>query len=122
MARIMIVDDSLVARKMLRAMLEEGGHEVVCEAADGAVAIGLYRTHRPDLVTMDINMPKLDGVLASEHIHAEFPGACIVMVTSISANEQVRHAFRAGAANYLLKPLQAEKVLEVVAAALGNGH
>jgi two-component system chemotaxis response regulator CheY len=118
MARIMIVDDSLVARRMLRKMLTEGGHEVVCEAADGAAAIDLYRVHRPDLVTMDINMPKLNGLLASEHIHAEFPAALIVMVTSLSAADDVRHALRAGAVSYLLKPFTQEKVVEVIGKAL----
>jgi two-component system chemotaxis response regulator CheY len=118
MARIMIVDDSLLARKMLRKMLTEGGHEVVCEAADGAAAIDLFRAHRPDLVTMDINMPGLGGLLASEHIHAEFPGARIVMVTSVSAVDNVRQAIRAGAVSYLLKPFTQEKVTEVIGKAL----
>jgi two-component system chemotaxis response regulator CheY len=114
----MIVDDSIVARRMLRTVLLEAGHDVVCEAADGASAIDLFRELRPDLVTMDINMPELNGLQASEHIHAEFPGARIVMVTSISASEDVHHAARAGASSYLLKPFCKEKVIEALETAL----
>jgi two-component system chemotaxis response regulator CheY len=114
----MIVDDSLVARRMLRKILTEGGHEVVCEASDGASAIGLFRRHQPDLVTMDINMPRMDGLHASEHIRAEFPDARIIVVTSINSSEEVHHAFHVGAVRYLLKPFQKERVLEALATAL----
>ena len=120
MARIMIVDDSLVARRMLRKMLTEGGHDVICEATDGAAAIDLYREHHPDLVTMDINMPKLNGLQASEQIHAEFPDALIVMITSFSAMEDVRQARRAGVVGFILKPFNQEKMIEVIGKALAT--
>ena len=114
----MIVDDSLMARKMLRKVLMEVGHDVICEAADGASAVDLFRELRPDLVTMDINMPELNGLEASRHIHAEFPGARIVMVTSMCASEDVRQAARAGASSYVLKPFRKERVIEALETAL----
>jgi two-component system chemotaxis response regulator CheY len=99
-------------------VLLEAGHDVICEAADGASAIDLFREFRLDLVTMDINMPELNGLQASEHIHAQFPTARIVMVTSISASEDIHHAARADAPVYLLKPFRKEEVIEAPEAAL----
>ena len=121
MAQIMVVDDSMVARMMLKPILLGGGHSVVCEAANGAEAVEYYRQYRPDLVTMDITMPVEDGIAAAMQIRAEFPEARIVMVTSMSDNEHVMGALNAGAAHYILKPFKPEKVLDVLEKVLAAG-
>lgn len=120
MAQIMIVDDSMLARRMLMPILVGAGHKIVCEAANGEEAVQYYREHRPDLVLMDITMPVEDGIAAAKEIRAEFPEARIVMVTSMSDDKHVMRALSAGAAHYILKPYKREKVLDVLQSVLAD--
>ncbi len=114
MARIMIADDSAIMRRNIRNILVEAGHEVVCEALNGDQACAGYAKHKPDLVTMDITMPKMDGVEAVEYIIANHPEARIIMVSALNQKDMVLAALASGAKHYILKPVTPEKLLYVV--------
>lgn len=114
MARIMIVDDSMVVRKSLTKVLEELGHEVVHESEDGREAVHKYGKVKPDLVTMDITMPVLNGILALKEIMNEDENAKVVMVTSHGEEDLVMDAVGLGAVGYILKPITKEKVEKVL--------
>jgi len=116
----MIVDDSLMARRMLKPILEEAGHEVVMEATGGKEAIRGYKLHSPDLVTMDITMPGTDGMSATKEILREFPEARIVMVTALRDQNKILEAAGLGALNYILKPYSKDKVFAVLKEALAE--
>jgi two-component system, chemotaxis family, chemotaxis protein CheY len=109
---IMIVDDSLLAIRKMEAMLLKMGHYVRETAANGAEALEKYRQSMPDLVTMDITMPEMDGIEATEKIIAEFPDAKIIIVTSHGQEEMVRQAINAGASGYVVKPVDPDAMAE----------
>lgn len=113
MARVLVADDAAVARRILRTILTEAGHEVVSEAATGAEAIDAYRQLRPDLVMMDVTMPQVDGIEAARQIISEFPTARVVIVTSIQSEAMVRRSVEAGVAAYVLKPFTAARIAEL---------
>ncbi|MBI5165076.1 MAG: response regulator [Magnetospirillum sp.] len=115
---VLIVDDSLITVKKLTVMLDAMGHQVVGTANCGEKALPAYRTLRPDLVTMDITMPGMDGVSATRQIVAEFPHAAIIMVTSHGQERMVIDALDAGACGYVLKPIRPEKLADMVAKAM----
>lgn len=119
MANIMIVDDSPIILQRLRIILEELGHCVVAEAADGQEAVDQYGKHDVDLVTMDIQMPGMDGIEAVRLIREKDPSAAIVMVSSVEDRNKVFEAIKRGAKHYILKPFNGAKVYEVVNAVLG---
>jgi two-component system chemotaxis response regulator CheY len=123
MARILVVDDAKMMRVNIINMLETLGHEIVAEAANGYMAVEMYKKYLPDLVTMDITMPiengvenGIDAVIA---IKKEFSEAKIVMVTSHGEQDKVIKAIQSGASNYLLKPIQVEKLQEIIKKTLG---
>jgi len=101
--RVVIAEDEALIRLDLAEMLEEEGYQVVAQAGDGEQAVALARQHRPDLVVMDVKMPKLDGIAAAARI-AEEQIAPVVMLTAFSQRELVERASRAGAMAYLVKP------------------
>jgi DNA-binding NarL/FixJ family response regulator len=101
----MIVDDSQLAIRKMEAMLLKMGHYVSQTASNGVESIEKYRQSMPDLVTMDITMPEMDGIEATEKIIAEFPEAKIIIVTSHGQEEMVRQAINAGASGYVMKPV-----------------
>ncbi len=103
--RILIADDEAIIRLGLKAMLEEMGHEVVASAADGAAALALARSTRPDLAILDIKMPVLDGLAAAEAIAAERPVA-IVILSAYSDRELVERAASLAVHAYLVKPIR----------------
>ena len=111
---VMIVDDSLIMIGKLKIMVGELGHDVVRVCRDGAEAIRDYPLVKPDLVTMDITMPGIDGVDAVKAIRAEHPGARFVMVTSHGQEAMVVRAIEAGALGYVLKPVAKERLSEVI--------
>lgn len=113
-ARLMVVDDTLFMRRMLRDVLARGGYEVVSEARNGREALENYRQTRPDLVIMDITMPEMDGIRAVEAILQVDPAARIVMCSALGQNGPVMEALQAGALDFVLKPFVPEKVLEAV--------
>lgn len=114
MAKILVVDDSKLIRMQLKGMLETLNHEVVAVAEDGQVAYELYKETQPDLVTMDINMPVLDGVGSVKKIIAEFPQAKIVMISSIDDKTLTYDCIAEGALDFILKPVKIEKLEEKI--------
>jgi len=113
-ARILVCDDSAFMRMMLKKVLIENGHEIVGEAGDGMEAVQMFRLHKPDLATMDITMPKMDGIQAVTHIHEENPLARIVMVTALGQRAIITDALKAGAADFIVKPFDGEQVVETI--------
>jgi len=112
--RIMVVDDSgLTVKKMVR-LLEDLGHEVVHVAGTGQQAVDAYPEVTPDLVTMDITMPDMDGIEATRRILATAPSALVVIVTSHGQEQMVMDAIEAGAKGYILKPVKKEKLAETL--------
>ncbi|BAE51742.1 response regulator [Paramagnetospirillum magneticum] len=112
--KVLIVDDSLLSIRTLSGLLGDMGHVVIQTAASGTLALEAYRDVRPDLVTMDITMPDMDGITATQNILREFPAAKVIMVTSHGQEAQVMKAVKAGAKGYVLKPIKREKLRDVI--------
>lgn len=119
--RILIVDDSNFARSMLNAILFKHGYEVVGEARDGNEALEKYEQLKPDLVTMDIAMPHLNGINALKKIIDSFPDAKIVMISSVHSKEIVKSVLLGGALDYVIKPFTKERLLKAIDKALLQG-
>lgn len=116
--QILVVDDSLITVKKLSGMLTQMGHKVVKTAGTGEEALAAYAAYKPDLVTMDITMPDMDGIEATRLIRARHPEALIVMVTSHGQERMVLDALKAGAKGYVLKPFRQDKLQEVIETAV----
>ncbi len=114
MARILIVDDSMIMRRNLKTILTEAGHTIVGEATNGKEAFAAYATHMPDLVTMDINMPVMNGIESVKRIIEIFPEARIVMISALEQRHMVFEALKSGAKHYIVKPIVEDKVVEVI--------
>ena len=114
MGRILIVDDTLFMRTLLKNILFSGGHTIAGEAADGEEGIAKYRELKPDLVTMDVVMPKMNGIESLKGIRQFDPAAKVVMCTAVGQEQMVKLAIKTGARGYIVKPFQAPKVLEEV--------
>jgi len=117
MTKILVVDDAAFMRSILRKILEEEGFEVH-EAPDGDLAVDKYKNGEFDLVTMDIVMPKMDGVTAVKEIIKLDPEAKIIMITALAHKTLVLRALRAGAKDFIVKPFDASAVIEAVKNAL----
>lgn len=113
MARVLVVDDALIVRKILRTYFEDAGHVVVDEAANGEQAIQAYGNHLPDLVTMDITMPGMDGIEALKKIMENHPEAKVIIISALGQQHKVFAALENGAKHYVLKPLDREKLLSI---------
>ncbi len=115
--RVLLVDDSIFVKKQLQQMLLSQEYEIVDSAADGEEAVAKYKEHYPniDLVTMDITMPKMDGLTALEQIMAFDKSARVVMISALGKEELVKKALLLGAKNFIIKPLDRVKVLERIA-------
>ena len=111
---VMIVDDSLFMRKMLRDILEEEGYEVVAEASDGEEAVAKYRECRPELITLDIVMPNKTGIEALKDIMALDPAARVVMCSAMGQESLTTAAAEAGAKAFIVKPFNPELVARVI--------
>jgi two-component system chemotaxis response regulator CheY len=114
MAKVLVCDDSAFMRMMLKKVLIENGHEVVAEAGDGKQAVQMYRLHKPDLTTMDITMPNLDGIEAVKIIHDENPLARIIMVTALGQKAIITDALKAGASDFIVKPFDPAQVIDTI--------
>jgi two-component system chemotaxis response regulator CheY len=119
--RVMIVDDALFMRNMLKDICVRAGFEVVAEADNGEIALELFRTNRPDLVTMDIVMPRRSGIEALQDIMAEDPQARVVMVSALGQDSLVLEAVEAGARDFIVKPFKEEKVIDVIRRVTARG-
>ncbi|OGX24410.1 MAG: two-component system response regulator [Omnitrophica WOR_2 bacterium RIFCSPHIGHO2_02_FULL_45_21] len=117
MAKVMIVDDALFMRKMLSDILKKDGFEICAEAENGKDAVDKYQQLKPDVVTMDIVMPKIndiDGIGAVKEIIKNDPGAKIIMVSAMGQHSLVVEAIQAGAKDFITKPFQPSRVLEAI--------
>lgn len=119
MAKILIVDDAAFMRMMIKDILTKNGYEVVAEAANGVEAVELYKSHQPDLVTMDITMPEMDGIEAVKQIKAVNPATKVIMCSAMGQQSMVMDAIKAGANDFIVKPFQADRVLEAVKKIVG---
>lgn len=117
-ARILVVDDAAFMRMMVKEILNKNGFQVVGEAENGLQAIARYQELMPDLVTMDITMPELNGIQAVKEIRKLNPNARIVMCSAMGQQAMVIDAIQAGARDFIVKPFQPERVLEAVRKAL----
>lgn len=115
---VMVVDDSLIVNKKLEAILTAMGHKMIYVARTGADAVRAYGACNPDLVTMDITMPDMDGIEATRRIVERYPDALIIMVTSHGQEAMVMDALEAGAKGYVLKPVKQERLESVIAQVL----
>lgn len=111
--RVLIVDDALFMRNMLRDIFSRGGFEVVGEAGDGEEALAQYQLLRPDLVTLDIVMPKVTGLQALREIMALDPEACIVMCSALGQEALILEAVESGARDFIIKPFREPQVLAI---------
>jgi len=111
---VMVVDDSSLVIKMMTDFINELGHKVVKTAGSGREALTAYEDCKPDVVTMDITMPDIDGIQATQTIMSRHPDARVIMVTSHAQKQSVMNALHAGARSYILKPIQKEKLREVI--------
>ena len=117
--KILIVDDAAFMRMMIRDILSKNGYEVVGEAENGARAIERYKDLIPDLVIMDITMPEVDGIQAVKEIKKVNGEAKIIMCSAMGQQAMVIESIQAGARDFIVKPFQAERVVEAVKKVLG---
>ncbi|MFB5660554.1 response regulator [Alteribacillus sp. HJP-4] len=116
---VLIVDDASFMRMMVKDILEKNGFDIAGEAKDGQEAISQYKELSPDLVTMDITMPELDGITALKEIKAFDPNAKVIMCSAMGQQAMVIDAIQAGAKDFIVKPFQADRVLEAIKKTLG---
>ncbi|ALS21645.1 MULTISPECIES: response regulator [Paenibacillus] len=117
--RILIVDDAAFMRMMIRDILTKNGYEVVGEANDGAQAIEKFKELSPDLITMDITMPEMDGIQALKEIKKIDANAKVIMCSAMGQQAMVIDAIQAGAKDFIVKPFQADRVIEAIKKTLG---
>lgn len=116
--RVLVVDDAIFMRTMIGDILKQAGYEVVGEASTGQEAVEKYKDVKPDLVTMDIVMPDMDGIDAVREIMKFDPNARILMCSAMGQQGLVVEAIQAGARDFVVKPFQPSRVLEAVQRAL----
>ncbi len=121
MARILVADDASFMRMMIREIVEDDGHEVVGEASDGSEAVEKYRELHPDIVTMDIVMPRRSGIDAVRGIIEVDPSARIVMCSALGQETLVSESLEAGACDFIVKPFKPDAVLATLREVLEKG-
>lgn len=120
MNRILIVDDAAFMRMMLKDILAKKGYDVCGEAGTGAEAVEMYQSLAPDLVTMDITMPIMDGVEAVRNIKKLDPDCKVLMVSAMGQQKLIVESLEAGALDFIVKPFQPDKVIETVERYIGD--
>ena len=119
MTKVLIVDDAAFMRMMIKDILEKNGFEVLGEANNGIKAVELYKKEKPDVVTMDITMPEMDGIKAVKEIRIFDPNAKVIMCSAMGQQSMVMDAIRAGARDFIVKPFQPDRVLEAIRKTVG---
>lgn len=114
MRRLLVVDDALFMRKLIRGVAAEAGWEVVAEAGNGEEAVSLYAQHKPDLVTMDLVMPVMGGLEALRKIRELDPKAQVVVVTALDQKQALMDSIRDGALDFIVKPFERSRVLNLL--------
>lgn len=117
--RVLIVDDAAFMRMMIKDILTKNGYTVVGEAENGVRAVERYKELNPDLVIMDITMPEMDGIQAVRQIKALNAAAKIIMCSAMGQQAMVIESIQAGARDFIVKPFQAERVIEAVRKVVG---
>lgn len=120
--RVLLADDSFFVRTCLRKIIEEAGFEVVGEAGNGNEAVDFYTKTRPDVVTMDITMPEVNGLEAIKRIREIDPEARIVVISAMGLEPTLKEAFSSGARGFITKPFMPEKVIEELNAITSGGN
>ena len=118
--KTLICDDSILARKQIKDVISIVGNPTIIEASDGEGAIQLYKEHKPDLVFLDIVMPKKDGNIAIEEIMAYDKDAVIIIVSSVGTHSQLKCALEAGATDFIQKPINKIQIIEAINKHLGR--
>ena len=116
---ILICDDAAFMRMMIKDILTQNGYNVVGEAENGAKGVEKYNELKPDLVLMDITMPEMDGIAALKAIKASDAGATVIMCSAMGQQAMVIESITAGAKDFIVKPFQADRVVEAVKKVLG---
>lgn len=116
---ILICDDAAFMRMMIKDILTKNGYEIAGEAENGAKAVEKYNETKPDLVLMDITMPEMDGIQALKKIKEGDPNATVIMCSAMGQQAMVIEAIQSGAKDFIVKPFQAERVLEAVKKVVG---
>lgn len=116
---VLICDDAAFMRVMIKDILTKNGYEVVGEAENGIKAVEKFTETKPDLVMMDITMPEMDGIQALKKIKEADPGATIIMCSAMGQQAMVIESIQSGAKDFIVKPFQADRVLEAVKKAIG---
>jgi len=119
MPSVLIADDAAFMRMMIKTILTEAGYDIAGEAENGSVAVAKYRELEPDLTTMDITMPQMDGIAALREIRTLDPAARVIMCSAMGQQAMVIESIQAGAKDFIVKPFQPDRVLEAVQKALG---
>jgi two-component system chemotaxis response regulator CheY len=114
---VLIVDDELFFRELLREMLEKNGYSVIAEASDGIAAVAQFRSYRPDLTIMDIFMPDGNGIEATRDILSIDGKARVLICSGVGYDDDIEAALQAGAREIIYKPFMADEVMESVAKA-----
>lgn len=118
--RVLVVDDAAFMRMNLRNLLEKEGYEVVGEGQNGVEAVKLYKELQPDIVTMDITMPEMDGISAMEKILAHDPQARVIVVSAMGQEAYIKKAIMAGAKHFIVKPFKKDNVLRIIEKVMGG--
>lgn len=113
--KVLITDDAAFMRMMLKDILTKNGHEVVGEAGNGAEMLQKYEETQPDIVTLDITMPEMDGLTAIKELRKKHPDANVVMCSAMGQQSMVIDAIQSGARDFIVKPFQADRVIECLA-------
>ena len=114
MAKILIVDDSRIIRRVLTNTLQEAGYEIVGEASNGEEALKVLETVTPDLVTLDITMPVMDGLETLNNIKEKYPSLKVIMISAAGQKNKVIQALKDGALDFIRKPFEKDEMLEVI--------
>ena len=117
--KVLICDDAAFMRMMIKDILTKNGYNVAGEAENGARAVEKYNELKPDLVLMDITMPEMDGIQALKKIRENDPSALIIMCSAMGQQAMVIESIQAGAKDFIVKPFQADRVLEAVQKVVG---
>lgn len=116
---VLIVDDAAFMRMMIKDILTKNGYTIAAEAENGRVAVEKYNEVKPDLVLMDITMPEMDGIAALKAIKAADSGATVIMCSAMGQQAMVIESIQAGAKDFIVKPFQADRVIEAVKKVVG---
>lgn len=117
--KVLIVDDAAFMRMMIKDILTKNGYEIAGEAENGKVAVDKYKETSPDLTLLDITMPEMDGIQALKAIKAQDPNANCIMCSAMGQQAMVIEAIQSGAKDFIVKPFQADRVLEAVKKVIG---